>query len=41
MMMMWGIVGVVCVPKTLLIFIFLAVGNLCWAIKDKIAIAQS
>lgn len=41
MMMMWGIAGVLCVLNTLLFFIFLVVGNLCWAIKDKIAVGQS
>lgn len=41
MMMMWGIAGVLCVLNTLLFFIFLVVGNLFWAIKDKIAVGQS
>lgn len=39
--MMWGIAGVLCVLNTLLFFIFLVVGNLCWAIKHKIAVGQS
>ena len=29
-----------CVPNTFIILYFLAIGNLCWAIKNKIAVGQ-